>query len=254
MAESHGPKLVEWARKGYKRITNDSSDGKLIVTANVDRATILLDGKPVGSIVNRRGEIANVTDGKYTLAIEAAGYKRWEGDESITIRGGETTTQDAKLVELKTPITPPKACDPTVSTCEGTVSDDGHSGGSGWRTAAYIAGGTTVLLAAGFAYSWKELSTTGGGFPSYGEKCVPGNTIKACDKGDTYTAATYVTGIGMGVVGTIAIIAVYKGFVSKRESAPANSSVSGKPRKKARLAVTPVVGPQGAGATMRFDW
>ncbi len=252
MADTQGEKLANWARRGYKRITNDSSDGKLVVKTNIDRGTILLDGKESGNIVNKRGEVPNLPDGRYTLVIEAQGFQRWESDEQITIRGGETTTKDAMLVEMKTQT--PKECDPRVATCEGTVSDVGK-GGSGWRTTAYIAGGTTIVLAGGFAYTWKELSKTGGGFPSYGAKCIQGQPQPSqCSSGNGYRTASYVTGIGMGVAGTIAIVAIYKGFVAKKESAAANSSVGVPSRKKSRLAVTPVVGPEGAGATLRFDW
>jgi hypothetical protein len=148
LAEAQGTKLQEWARKGYKRITNDSSDGRLVVKANVERGTILLDGKESGNIVDKRGEVPNLTDGRYTLAVEAQGYKRWEADEQVTIRGGETTNAEANLVEMKTPPNGLKFCDPAVSTCENTTTDAPKTGL--WKGMMF----TGIALAAGGGGLW----------------------------------------------------------------------------------------------------
>ena len=71
------------------------------------------------------------------------------------------------------------------------------------------------------------------------------------------TTLTYVTGLGMGVTAGLAIYAAYKGFISvKGDSGKESSQPIGKSTRKkpTRLTVTPVVSPDGAGATVRFDW
>ncbi len=132
-----------------------------------------------------------------------------------------------------------------------------------WRTPAYIAVGGTLVMAGGFFYSWNRLSGLGkkSGFLSYGELCRPDKTTPNgftdaspgdCTHGGGLQKATYATGLGMAVVGTFAIVAVYKGFVAKR--ARHDADTLGKAPRKARFAVAPIVSPDAAGAMMQLDW
>jgi hypothetical protein len=128
-------------------------------------------------------------------------------------------------------------------------------GDASWRTKGYIAAGGTVLLGGAFVYSWRKLDGT-----NYGKLCFEqpngGKTQgpDGCGYGTRLQVTTYVAGIGAGVVGGIMIYALYKGFVSKQEHA--DQGVVGKSQRKreSRFVVTPVVSPDGAGATVRFDW
>ncbi|HEU0034231.1 MAG TPA: hypothetical protein VFQ53_26585 [Kofleriaceae bacterium] len=157
-----------------------------------------------------------------------------------------------------TVVTEPK--DKDVTPIDTTKPPATKRPGGGWRTTAYVAGGTTVLLAGAFAYSWNELRQTGGSFPTYGGKCTKdpmGNVTGEgnCKNGSSLVTRTYVTGIGMGVVGGIALVAAYKGFLSSKKESSQPTGVTGKStRKKSRFAVTPILAPDGAGATVQFDW
>jgi hypothetical protein len=261
MSEANGPKLADWARKGYKKLTNDTNDGTLVVKANVDRGTILLNNVEQGNIVNNRGEVPNLADGKYKLAIEAKGYQRWEADEQITIRGGETTTQEATLKEVKGEV-PTKLCDPSVSTCENTVTDAPST--AKWKVmmiaGLVVAGGSTGLLV--FSNSQihsAELGLCSGSHDkAHDPTCMKtGNQSDLLKQGDRYQTASYVAG-GLIVAGvTVGAIGLIKGFIvtgSKEKQAAGNTTVGQRQRKRSSFEVTPVVGPQGAGATLRFDW
>ena len=122
------------------------------------------------------------------------------------------------------------------------------------------------MLAGGFFYSWNRLASTGkkAGFFEYGNNCVKGDrnatppTTDAfpgdCKNGGALRATTFVTGIGMGLAGGFAIYAVYKGFIAKKESLEPSGTVGKSTRKRSRFVVTPVIAPDGAGATVQLDW
>ena len=121
--------------------------------------------------------------------------------------------------------------------------------------------------AVGFGITWSRLATTGrkdGFLPSYGKNCNTdgqtaiagtGTTDQQCKDGDMYTTLSWVTGVGMGVAGGLTLFALYKAYIAKDERAPVSATVVGhrtKPRRS--LSVTPVVSPDGGGATVQFDW
>jgi hypothetical protein len=122
--------------------------------------------------------------------------------------------------------------------------------GNGWKTATYVSGAATVVLLGGFVFT--ALKTE-----SLAKECTEdpaGNREgPGCADGPTYSKLSFATGIGAGAVGVFAIVAAYKGFVSSsKESSQPTAGRS--TRKRSRFAVTPVIAPGGAGATVRFDW
>ena len=96
----------------------------------------------------------------------------------------------------------------------------------------------------------------GGGFLQYGGNCTrdasgndsgPGH----CSSGSTLRVTTYVTGIAALAAGGITLVALIKTVSgSGKDEHAANGSRKAKPA----IAVTPVIGPNGAGATLQFDW
>jgi hypothetical protein len=163
---------------------------------------------------------------------------------------------------------------------------DTDNGTNGWRVAALAGGLVTAGMAGGFVYSIGKLRETGptyltdgngmllldhghpiesGNFLSYGGYCQTdshGNYVDmvvdakgvthavpkdACRRGSLYSTINATTGIGMIVGAGFTMFAVYKGYIAKdsrdaRRSAPKS------------LVVTPVISPDGAGATLRLDW
>ena len=62
-----------------------------------------------------------------------------------------------------------------------------------------------------------------------------------------------VAGIAAAAVGGIALFAVYKGFIATKKESSTQTS-GRRVRKKKQFAVTPIVSPEGGGATFRLDW
>ncbi len=250
--ESNGVKLTDWARRGYKKLTNDFDGGTLAIKIrndSFDRGTILIDGDERGNIIGGTGEVASLPEGRYKVAIVASGFERWESDEKITIRNGETTTEEITLKRST------KECDPRVSKdCGGTVSQDG--GGRGLWRGMFVAG--VVIGAGGGGFALYERSqkldySKGGKCAKDPFPCPEGNDIeKIKDKGnqlnDRQTIGAVIAGIGAGV----AVVGFVKGFLvggnkeklatAKRKHGPTD------------MVIAPVISGDTNGATLQFRW
>ncbi|MBS1119341.1 MAG: hypothetical protein H6Q90_1569 [Deltaproteobacteria bacterium] len=177
------------------------------------------------------------------LAETAADLDDWASKAFTAITG-----QEEEAVVEPTPSLPPPPPE----------AEHTHNG---WRISAYVSSGATVLLAGGFFYSWHQLAGLGKqGFFRYGKDCQEDLTSPTgftatsnphCVDGASWRRDTYVTGIGMAVVGSFAIVAIYK---ASRGRPAHRDEVTRKGAPRSRLAVTPVVSPGGAGAILRLDW
>ncbi|MEO8702917.1 MAG: hypothetical protein ABI867_22925 [Kofleriaceae bacterium] len=125
--------------------------------------------------------------------------------------------------------------------------------GGGWRMSAYVAGGVTVLLLGGMTfYGLKVLDLEGKCKVVMGTDTPIEGSDPDCFKGDKYAKNFNYTAFGAAAIGGFAIFATYKGWFGNKRSTETNAGRS--TRKKKTFAVTPIVSPDGAGATVRFDW
>jgi hypothetical protein len=119
--------------------------------------------------------------------------------------------------------------------------------GNGWKTATYVSLGLVVVAGTASGISALEVNSV-----KQGDDCAipPMKQTKfACKHGDALSTTSYV---GLGVAAGAALftgVAYYMSSRSKEHASP----VAGKPRKK-QMVVTPVVTPDGGGATVQFDW
>jgi hypothetical protein len=156
--------------------------------------------------------------------------------------------------------------------------DSDKTPASPWKIAALASGAATIGMAGGFIYSMGKLADTGPAFTydstgratgtssnplAFGGYCtkdsqgnyrdsvmdpsgklhsVPKDT---CAHGGFFQTLGTATGIGMIVGAGFTMFAVYKGYIAGNRA-----------EKKApkSIVVTPVLSPDGAGATLRLDW
>jgi len=129
---------------------------------------------------------------------------------------------------------------------------------NGWRTTAYISGAAAVVFTGIHVYAWRQLSPTDGGKKCFDDANgefiapTPADLVDDCEAGKRNKILTWTAGPLALAAGGLAIYATYKGFISKRESSTGTAGKS--TRKRSRFAVTPVISPDGAGATVQFDW
>jgi hypothetical protein len=197
---------------------------------------VLIDDEAKGNLASGALTLSGVPDGRHTLAIEAKDYQRYE--TTITVHTGETLPHNATLVEMSklaaTPSGPP-------ITVEGTVA--AKSEFNVWKPVFY--GTTAVAVAAGvFAVvEWKKANDDAPNGTS-------NHDCKSSSMGPLKTACDVSS-----VVGAAAIGSFYLAFIRDRDSDHTETQTARRGHKKRReLAVTPIVTPDGGGATLRIDW
>lgn len=270
--EKDAQSIAAAAKKVYNDLTGQTEMGTLVVRTNADRGVVFIDKQQRGTLSSGTATITQLPEGRYSLEIEADGFRR-STETTVTIRSGETTTTPVQLSEAKGGgggVVGPTGPDSGSGNGNveightGTVSDSG-SGNRGWKKLAIIGGVATVGFGVGFGITWSALKKTGGGFPSYGDNCVDngmggftpthGASQADCDHGSRNKNLTYVTGIGLGIAGGFTLFALYKAYISKDERPPVGATTVGRrERPKKTLVVTPVISPDGGGATLQLDW
>jgi hypothetical protein len=139
-------------------------------------------------------------------------------------------------------------------------------GGFPWKTTAYVSTAVTLVAIGGVVLRGLKTNTLekncrpGEGLAKDEESSYTmnggttgGESASDCANGGKFALQTNIAGAAAAVFGGLAVIAYYKGFVSKKESST-QTSAGRSTRKKKQFAVTPIIAPDGAGATFRLDW
>jgi hypothetical protein len=113
------------ASAGFARVAGIATSGSIEIQANVDSATVLVDGTARGTVTGRAASIAEVAEGSYTVQVQAPGYKPWE--KKITVRAGEPTLVVAELE----PETPSSGNGGGNGGAGGQIGGTGGAGGGG---------------------------------------------------------------------------------------------------------------------------
>jgi PEGA domain len=249
LSESTGVRASTHAKAWYAKLTGGSSGGTVVVKANIDRGTVMLDDDAKGNLASGALTLNGVPEGRHTLAIEAKDYQRYE--TSITVRNGETLPHTATMVEMSRKST--RATKPTGEplSVEGTVAS--KSGSGIWKPVLY---GTAALEAVAIGYTiyqYKKMrDDANAAMAGKTEADCSGNNgliESACDHFRNQKIGWVVSSVvGVAVVGSF-----YMAFIRDRDHTESRSANGGH-RKRRELAITPVLSPDGGGATVRFDW
>jgi hypothetical protein len=275
---SSGEALEEWAQKTYAKVTGEKAPappdrpvekgpGKLVVNSSVKDGAVLVGGAKKGRLEDGTFTLS-LPEGSHEIAIEAPGHKRFE--ETITITSGKTKTVNAELVAI-------------VDTKPPLPPSEGEGGGkrTGLRVLMWAALGAAAAGGAYWAYGYTKITDaeyklcTGRYEKESRMDCLDPTAIQRiypADQVADQVAATaaertkwddhgkkwgkqvnYVaipvtlTGVALAVVGLVG------GYVMSPSSGKEKQSAAGR-RTRRELTVTPVISPDGGGATVRFDW
>lgn len=281
LTQTKGAGLANWARTAYKRLTGETSGGTLVVkVTNADDGTVLINGERRDSLKSGQATIA-LDEGRYRVSIESGGFRVWE-DKEITIRDGETTSKSIELVKADGDIITPPNGGGEIIDRGGTVSSRKSTTAPKVVAAVGFGGALVVGAIAGYAwfvgpiseYEGADLSRVsfsndvGGDNRIGNDECGKGGTFSNINGGtnaaDVNTkfknACTWydrkttlmVAGVGLAAVGVGGLVWYY---FSKDKTEERPAGVTGRRvSKKKQFAVTPVMSPDGAGATLQFDW
>jgi hypothetical protein len=252
IAQKDSTTIAAAARKAYNDLTGTTELGTLVITANAQRGTVLLDDEPKGNLNSGTITLTGLKEGRYRLAIEADGYKR--SDELVvTIRSGETATQPVTLVEGKP--------DEFKHTMTGTTS---QAKTNIWKPVFYVSLVAGVGLAAWSGITYKQMKDIQKdpppGLPEKTDGSMYGpddcgsdvdDLSKICSKYNQHKYTAYAA-IGVGVIVIASGILTFTHKSSEQPQAP--GTAGRRVRKKPQFSVTPVVSVDGGGATFQIDW
>lgn len=256
MAEASGVKVSTHARTWYGKLVGGNSGGTVVVKANIDRGTVLVDNEAKGTLASGTLTIPGLSEGRHQLVIEAKDHQRY--DVSITIRNGETLSHSATLVEMPRQVArqatrPPEPSSTTTGTTsiEGTVSKNGTNL---WKPVFYTSTAAGVG-ALGFTLWQLKLRNDDADQPRMkvytNGDCNKniGEIEKACGHHRNYMIGVVTS----SVLGAVAVGSFVMAYVRDGGGGEKQATTRGQ-RKRREFAVTPVVTPGGGGATLRFDW
>jgi hypothetical protein len=276
------------AKKLYSDLTGESSMVQLTLKiSNSDSGTVSVNDKPAQPYTS--GQITvSVPEGKAHIYVKPneGGFEPY--DEHIQV-GAQDTSRDIKLAPKPgtttnngnngnnagsnegsgaeagsgsgEPCNTP-GCQEQHHEYGGTVSGD-RPGGA-WRKTFVVGAVGTVAAGAVLGYGIVKSYGLGGGPFTFGTSCtaIPNTNPQKfmgpndCSSGNDYVHLTEGAWVGVAVLGTLTVIALYEGYI-KHDSANTSATEhveNGHHKRRDRFVVTPVIGPNGGGATVQLNW
>jgi hypothetical protein len=258
--------LAAAGRKAYNDLVGVSDLGTLVVTANVDRGTVLLDDEPRGTLMSGTATISGLKENRYRLAVEADGYQR-SSEVTVTIRSGETTKQSVSLAAAgKDPTDLERKLKHEITGTTSTASSFNP-----WKPVFYASLAAGVGLAGASAYFWdrsRGYEITAKDRIDDGASLCDGSTanlrraleervsdleaLNAACSDNVWHKRTF---IAASIVGVIVLGSGYMAyFRGGSDTPPSGAETIGRRAPKKRFSVTPVVSTEGGGATFQIDW
>jgi len=258
--------LAAAAKRVYNDLTGVVEAGTLVVTSNAPNGEVFLDEQSKGRLNAGSLTIDKLPEGRYRLAIQADNYERSE--VVVTIRSGESTPQTLNLTAIGDP----------NHQIYGTT---GSKKTNFMKPVAITLGVLTLAAGGAWVYGFSktlvsnkdvqdELAAKGitmlpmkDGKPGLDEadckttspsnyKANSNSFSNACD-GYAMTRWAIPVTITLGL-GTL--ITGYFAFRGGDETPPPPTGTAGRRSKKRNttVSVTPIISPEGGGATFRLDW
>lgn len=266
--------MTKWAGVLYGRLIGLKESGSLVVNANVDQATVSVDGVVKTTLVDGQAKINGLKEGVHSITIEADGYDTYQAQ--VVIDAGESEDLSVGLAESKIYQKPIKR------------KGNKGSSGSGWKIA--FVGGVLVTsgMAAGFAFNglkvvgelkdnkeqaFQDLEATIGSTAAsqfaVGDSCGVAKSrqntlgdgtananldalISACNEGDDAATLTNIFIAGTAVAALATVYFGYKGWVLN--DGESEERMGRKKTKKNRVVVTPQLTPESVGAGLSIDF
>ncbi len=294
LEELHSGEITRWSRSLYARLAGEPDAGTLTLNANVDKATIYVDGEVATTLRDGSAKVAGLEEGVHKVSIEAEGYKRYEADVAIT--AGASEDLSVSLIKIK-------------SSGGGGGGDEGSS--NLWKYSFYAgavltAGTGTLWLINGYEAgyvlgkghlsakegAWDNLTTDAmydaagdpvnqsarivddinQGVPA-GQKTNPdacGNTgpvgaddrgnddfknfNSACSQGDSAAKAALTWGIAAGVFALATGYLGYQAFYGDGSNKERMNAKGSSKDKGTKVVIVPRLTPESIGAGLGFEF
>lgn len=94
----YSAEINTWARSLFARLIGVPEAGTLAIDANVDKATIYIDGDVATTLRGGSAKVLGLSEGTHKVTIEADSFKRYEAD--VAISAGQTEKLSISLIPL----------------------------------------------------------------------------------------------------------------------------------------------------------
>ena len=254
-SQSQGAQIQGWAKKIYNSLTGQAEGGAVTVKLNVnDGGTILVDGHEKGTIVGGTGQAANIGPGKHQVTVQVGGYRDWSREINVT--EGQPTTVSADLEKIESDCT-----GPGCTTSHPPPGGGGGGGGNSTMKAIAITG-AVVGVAGGVAwvYGWYDGNKTENDLCDHGNLSGCSAKLPSYNQGEidarnaTERHDHTLTLVGGIITAAGAVTLAYSSYVLLKHGNNTEHAENGHRVHRDRFVVTPVVSPNGGGATLRIDF
>jgi hypothetical protein len=260
-----GGSVTGLSKRLYSKLIGDgpSLGGTLILKARsqtgaaINSGKVVIDEEPKGDLAGGRLTVTGLAEGRHTLAIEAAGYQRFQ--ETVTVHAGEQASLDAVLLEKSgqpsTPASPPSTLFWKVSL---GLSIAVAAGGGGYSIYSYTRQNRqleqNILQIMG-----ENLASVGSGDCGKTEMEILENSnpkVTSFNYPALQSACKWGTQIYVGfAVGAIGVVgAVTSLIMLSRDAGPAEKQATGARARKPEVAIVPMFTPDGGGASLSVTW
>jgi hypothetical protein len=191
-----GPGVKAAAGRWFAKLTGRPvSAGGILITSNLDGATVLLDGKPVGATSDQPLTIPEVAAGKHEVVLEKPGHTA--ARQQVMVVAGQTASVNLALqpgaaapaasagaAAVPGPAQPPGAAEPPGS--PGAAPPVGPpapaaSSRSGYRTGFWVTLAATALSAGAAMKFGLDVSKANDDLDPYRRLPCPGSPGTVCD-------------------------------------------------------------------------
>lgn len=224
-ASASGEKLRAIAKDAYAELAGEIAPmGTVILESNVSSGEVFVDDEAQGRLRNGAVQLS-LPPGRYRIAIEAEGYRRKE--VSILVSSSETRTESLELSPVR------------------AGERDGGKGDL-WKPTFVAAAVVTAGLAGFSTYEYVQMKGLENNLPAGSTEgsckgATEGSLQEACSHFKKHEISAYAA-IGTGA---LVLVSGYFAFFHDR---------SGERDNGGKLAITPQLSPDGAGATLSFGW
>jgi hypothetical protein len=272
ISQASGAALKSWAKNIYSNITGGPSSGTIVVrVANADRGTILINHEARGNITNSTGQVTGLEEGKYTLEIESQGFKPFS--QEVTVKGDSqtipVTLEKAESGGGGDTGIGPGGTGPTGPEGPIDTGGGGSAGNATWRKVFYgsvavgLAGGGLWIAGKHVIDSASDRLCAIGGYQDPKFNMMQCQMVASPDgaaaiqhendRGDKGKLMTYIGGATAIAAGGFALFALYEGFIAKKGGSSQEHAMGHRVHRD-RFVVTPIVSPNGGGATLQLSW
>ncbi len=267
LAQAQGAQIQSWAKNIYNKLTGQADTGQITIRISNSgsgdlRGTIKVDNEDRGNINNGTGTVTGVSPGKHTITVVVGGYRL--KDVNVTVIEGQNANIPVEVEKDEGGGPPPPPYHPPGTPVA--------SGSNTWRNIMWgslgvgaLGGGFWIVSYVKLLGAEQTICENGGYLPMSQGGTYVGTPPVSCTvkpaaqrsvadatsgDGQAWSTRSY---IGIAVTATGAGFAIFS-YIMSRQHQNNERSAQGHRVHHDDVVVTPVITPDGAGATLRFDF